>query len=116
MTQKLYERDIIPAKEEGDEAPMNMTDAESMLSHLSGQWVIIDSGTKIHAEYKFKNFKKALKFVNEVGVIVDAAMHHPDISLGWGYVHLDIQTHSIGGLHDADFVLASKADKIYLDI
>lgn len=107
----LCEMDISPAKK-GDVA-LDSASAKGLLESLSGYWSLIDGITKIHAEYKFKNFKKALDFVNELGAIADAAMHHPDIKLGWGYVHLDIQTHSIGGLHQADFVLAAKADKIF---
>lgn len=107
----LCEMDISPAKK-GDVA-LDSSNAKDLLESLSDHWILIDGFTKIHAEYKFKNFKKALGFVNELGAIADAARHHPDIRLGWGYVHLDIQTHSIGGLHQADFILAAKADKIF---
>lgn len=107
----LSEMKIVPAKK-GD-SPLNKDDAQVFLDKLSDNWSFLDQATKIHAEYKFKNFKKALLFVNELGAIADAAMHHPDIKLGWGYVHLDVQTHSIGGLHQADFVLAAKIDVLY---
>ena len=38
--------------------------------------------------------------------------HHPDISFGWGYAKIKIFTHAIKGLHESDFVLAAKIDKI----
>jgi 4a-hydroxytetrahydrobiopterin dehydratase len=114
MIQDLHKESIHPAQK-GDVA-MSIGEAGEMLTHLSDAWSLRDLGRKIYVEYKFKNFKKALEFVNKLGVIADDAMHHPDISLGWGYVRLEIQTHSIGGLHQADFVLAAKADQIYKDI
>jgi len=35
---------------------------------------------------------------------------HPDITLGWGYVGIRLQTHAAGELHENDFILAAKID------
>ena len=51
-------------------------------------------------------------FVNKVGDIAEKENHHPDISFGWGYCKVKIFTHAIKGLHESDFVLAAKIDKI----
>lgn len=67
---------------------------------------------EITKDFKFSNFLKALKFVNKVGVLSEKEGHHPDISLGWGYVSIKLFTHAINGLSVNDFVLASKIDKI----
>ena len=40
--------------------------------------------------------------------------HHPDIKFGWGYSEIKITTHSIKGLSENDFILASKIDNISL--
>tara|TARA_R110000868_G_scaffold411035_1_gene701446 strand:- start:22618 stop:22959 length:342 start_codon:yes stop_codon:yes gene_type:complete len=109
----LAEKEIIPAKK--GSAPYSLTEAQSMLEKVGEPWHLNEDATKIHVSYKFKNFKRALQFVNELGMIADAAMHHPDIQLGWGYVNLEIQTHSIGGVQEADFVLAAKSQRIYED-
>ena len=37
--------------------------------------------------------------------------HHPDISFGWGYVTVYLSTKKIKGLHDNDFIIASKIDR-----
>tara|TARA_Y100000296_G_scaffold22821_1_gene26978 strand:- start:1163 stop:1516 length:354 start_codon:yes stop_codon:yes gene_type:complete len=107
----LQNETIKPVKEGA--SPFTKEEVREFLAQLSDQWVVDDDYTKIRVEFKFKNFKKALDFVNAVGEVADAAMHHPDITLGWGYAHLEIQTHSISGLHKADFVLAAKADALY---
>ena len=38
--------------------------------------------------------------------------HHPDIECGWGYCRIRYQTHSIGGLHENDFICAAKIDAL----
>ena len=63
-------------------------------------------------EFKFENFLNAQTFVNKVGTIAETEGHHPDIWFGWGYAKIKIQTHAINGLHESDFVLAAKIDRI----
>ena len=78
-------------------------------TELNG-WVDVDQ-KKIEKEYKFKNFKAALSFVNKVGELAEYEGHHPDINLyGWNKVKLTLSTHAIGGLSENDFILASKID------
>ena len=84
----------------------------SYLRNELKDWV--DVGKKqIEKEYKFKNFKEALEFVNKVGELAESEGHHPDINLhGWNKVKLTLSTHAIGGLSENDFILASKIDRV----
>lgn len=66
----------------------------------------------IYKEFKFKNFKEALKFVNKVGKIAEKEGHHPDIYFTWGKCKIELFTHAVKGLSENDFILASKIDKI----
>lgn len=66
----------------------------------------------IEKEFVFRNFKEALNFVNKVGGIAEKEGHHPDIYLSWGKVKVITYTHKINGLHENDFILASKIDKL----
>jgi 4a-hydroxytetrahydrobiopterin dehydratase len=50
--------------------------------------------------------------VDEVGKLAEAEGHHPDINLGWGYAIVSLQTKKIKGLHENDFIMASKIDRI----
>jgi len=64
-------------------------------------------------EWKFKNFRMALAFVNAVGAAAEELKHHPDIEFGWGYVRLKITTHDAGNLlTDKDFQLAQRIDQL----
>lgn len=69
-------------------------------------------GKKIRRVYRFRNFKNALTFVNQVGSIAEAEGHHPDIYLAYGRVEIVIWTHAINGLSENDFILAAKIDTI----
>jgi 4a-hydroxytetrahydrobiopterin dehydratase len=66
----------------------------------------------IEKEFVFKDFKAALSFTNKVGKIAEKEGHHPDIFLSWGKVKIITYTHKINGLHENDFILAAKIDKL----
>ncbi len=66
----------------------------------------------IEKDFYFKNFKQALDFTNKVGKIAEKEGHHPDIYLSWGKVKVITYTHKINGLHENDFILAAKIDRI----
>jgi len=53
----------------------------------------------------------SLAFVNRIGELAERVGHHPDVALSWGKVRLDLWTHKIDGLSEADFVLAAKCDR-----
>lgn len=79
------------------------------LSNLSG-WN--NKEEKLTKRFEFANFSDSLAFVNKAGAIADAADHHPDIRMGWGYAEFDITTHDRGGITEFDFDLAKKIDAI----
>ena len=59
-----------------------------------------------------QNFAGALAFVQRAGDLAEAEGHHPDISFGWGYATVSLQTKKIKGLHENDFIMAAKLDQI----
>ncbi|MFN0278275.1 MAG: 4a-hydroxytetrahydrobiopterin dehydratase [Pyrinomonadaceae bacterium] len=77
------------------------------LSTLKG-WTAEDKSLNKHL--KFENFASALRFVNRVGELAEAADHHPDITFGWGYADIALTTHDRGGITDVDVALARKID------
>jgi 4a-hydroxytetrahydrobiopterin dehydratase len=44
--------------------------------------------------------------------LAEAEGHHPDISFGWGYATVSLRTKKIKGLHENDFIMATKLDRI----
>lgn len=67
---------------------------------------------RLFKEFKFKDFKETLKFVNKVSKIAEKEGHHPDFYFTWGKCNIELFTHSIKGLSENDFILAAKIDKI----
>ena len=43
----------------------------------------------------------------------EAEGHHPDIRFGWGNVTVVMQTKKIKGLHENDFIMAAKIDRLF---
>ena len=65
---------------------------------------------KISHQFKFKDFKEAMAFVNKVADLAEREGHHPDIHIFYNKVTIELWTHFIGGLHENDFILASKIE------
>lgn len=64
--------------------------------------------------FLFKDFLAAMRFVNQVADLAEAAGHHPDIDIRYNRVRLGLVTHDAGGLTSKDFSLAASADKLVL--
>ena len=56
------------------------------------------------------DFAEALAVVNTVGLLAEAADHHPDIDIRWNAVTLRLSTHSAGGITEKDLSLAAEID------
>ena len=95
----------------GKTPKLKTEEISNYLSQLS-RWSVNDEQEMIFKRFKFSNFKKSLIFANKIGELADKEGHHPDISLGWGYVLIMLHTHSIKGLSINDFILAAKIDNI----
>jgi 4a-hydroxytetrahydrobiopterin dehydratase len=72
-----------------------------------------ENQTTIAREWAFADFGEAMEFVNRVAGVAETFNHHPDIRLhGWNKVHLELSTHSEGGLTQADFDMAARIDDL----
>jgi len=69
-------------------------------------------GKVISRRFVFADFASALRFVNRVGKLAEAANHHPDIIINYNEVRLALTTHDEGGLTMRDFRLARKINEL----
>jgi 4a-hydroxytetrahydrobiopterin dehydratase len=106
---ELAAKTCVPCR--GGVPPMAKTEAERYLRKAPG-WALIDDGRLIERKLTFKNFKEALAFVNQVGALAEEEGHHPDIAFGWGYATVSLHTHKIKGLHENDFIMAAKINRL----
>jgi 4a-hydroxytetrahydrobiopterin dehydratase len=105
----LAERELKPPR--GEEVkPLQGEQLQKLSDELNNDWQVVDD-ERLEKSYKFDNFKQALDFTNEVGAMAEEVDHHPEICLSWGRASITIWTHSIGGLSEADFVFAARADR-----
>ena len=74
-------------------------------------WEVVE-GHHLRREFRFRNFREALDFVNRVGEMAEDQGHHPDVRFGWGYAEVTVFTHKIDGLTENDFILAAKVDRL----
>ncbi|MES2470932.1 MAG: 4a-hydroxytetrahydrobiopterin dehydratase [Patescibacteria group bacterium] len=88
-------------------------DAETIHTYLADTpgWHVID-GKKIVREFEFKDFVRAISFVNKVADIAETEGHHPDIHINYNKVKLELWTHAVGGLMENDFIVAAKINKM----
>ena len=74
-------------------------------------WELHDDAHRIERTFRFRNFREAGAFVQEIGELAEAEGHHPDLCLSWGRVDATLYTHKINGLTESDFVMAAKIDR-----
>ena len=75
-------------------------------------WELRDDVRRIERASRFRNFREALAFVQQAGELAESEGHHPDISFGWGHATVSLSTKKIKGLHENDFIMASKIDRM----
>lgn len=107
--QDLIKKHCVPC--EGDTKPLGKEEIAKNLMHLKSSWAILDD-KEIQKTFKFKNFVKAVSFVNKVADIAEEEQHHPDITINYNKVKIALSTHSIKGLSINDFILAAKIEFI----
>ncbi len=95
----------------GEGTALTADEAQALMHEVKG-WELAADGRAIHRQYKFKNFLGALEFTNRLGALAEAEGHHPDLTLGWGYVGVTLTTHHFNALTRNDFILAAKINDL----
>ena len=109
MAANLADKTCVPCR--GGIPPLDAAAAKLLLSQAPS-WVLMDDAHRIEHTFRFSDFKKALEFVNRIGELAEGEGHHPDIHFGWGYATISLHTHKIKGLHENDFIMATKIDRL----
>ena len=91
--------------------PLRPEEWQPLSTELHADWHVVD-GHHLSRSFRFPNFAEALAFTNRVGALAEEVGHHPDLYLAWGRVRVEIWTHKIDGLHEADFVFAARCDRL----
>ena len=105
----LADRECVACR--GGVPPLKGEALQKLAAQLGAGWQVIDE-RHLEKGYRFKDFRRALDFTNQVGELAESVGHHPDIYLAWGKVKLTLWTHKIDGLSESDFIFAAKADAL----
>lgn len=82
---------------------------EALLTSVSG-WQL--AGDRIRKHLRFADFRAAMAFLNAMAELAESEGHHPDFSVHYSTVDVEIWTHAAGGLTENDFILAAKIDAL----
>jgi 4a-hydroxytetrahydrobiopterin dehydratase len=67
-------------------------------------------GDEIVKTYEAPSFPDAIRFVDRIAELAEAADHHPDLDIRYRKVRVALSTHSEGGITDKDFGLAGQIE------
>jgi 4a-hydroxytetrahydrobiopterin dehydratase len=90
-------------------AALSAAEINQRLENMEG-WSC--SANALHKQYTFQSFLPGIQFVNKIAEAAERAGHHPDITINYNVVSIDLSTHSEGGVTQKDFDLASQIDQI----
>jgi 4a-hydroxytetrahydrobiopterin dehydratase len=105
----LAKKKCIPC--EGNVPPLSQGEAMEFLKQLD-DWSLIDAAHLLAKSFRFKDFAHTMGFVNKVAAIAEEEGHHPDLTVSYDNVTIELMTHAIGGLSENDFIVAAKIDEI----
>ena len=93
---------------------LTLQEAEELNKQVEG-WNIeeVKGHLQISKEFWFADFKESLGFVDKVGVLAEEQGHHPNIYIIYNKVKIVLYTHIIRGLHENDFVMAAKIERLF---
>jgi len=104
----LSEKTCVPCR--GGISPLTRQEFEPFLKELPN-WQVVDD-RRLKKTYKTKDFADSLNLANRIGQLAEEQGHHPDLTVRWGELIIDLWTHKIDGLSESDFILAAKIDKL----
>jgi len=113
----LAQQSCVPCR--GGVPPLGDAEIAPLLAQLDPQWRVLQredakrgSVMLLARAYRFENFASALDAAVRVGAMAEEQQHHPDLTIAWGRLGVDVWTHKIGGLTESDFVFAAKCDAL----
>lgn len=89
---------------------LSRQDVVPLLNQLK-DWEVIED-KQIRKSFVTADFAQSLELANKIGAIAESEGHHPDLLVSWGLLRVDLWTHKVNGLTEADFILAAKIDNM----
>ena len=110
----LADRNIEPLSRES-KSP-STEEIKELLNQIPS-WKVNYSGEGkfYYLERKFKcsAYPAVISFHNQVAELAETVQHHPEMTTEYHFLTVKWWSHSVGGLHLNDFIMAAKCDQFY---
>lgn len=70
----------------------------------------------LHAHFATADFTQGVELVRRIGAAADAAGHHPDVDLRYGYVAVVLVSHDVSAVTERDLAMAEQISAIAADL
>ena len=97
---------------QGGIPPLNKEEIKKFKNLVDNDWNV-ENDKKIFREFVFSDYQTGINFTNKVAELAEDEGHHPYIHINFKKIKVILFTHKIDGLHENDFLMASKIDKMY---
>ena len=97
---------------QGGIPPLNSNEIQNFMELINPDWEVLEE-KKIFRDFMFDDYNSAIRFTNSVAELSEIQGHHPYIHINFKTVRVIVFTHKINGLHENDFLLASKIDELF---
>jgi 4a-hydroxytetrahydrobiopterin dehydratase len=110
MQPRLKDRRCVPC--EAGTPPLDDATTRLLLGEVPSWGLKVEAGKppRIARQFEFVDFLAAMAFVGRVASIAEEEQHHPDFCVHYNRVEVTLWTHTVRGLSENDFILASKLD------
>ncbi len=109
----ISEKKCVPCQ--GGIPPLNEIEINKFIKELDSEWQVYQF-KELRKEFEFQTYQSAISFSNKIAELAEIEGHHPFIHINFKKVVIILFTHKIDGLHENDFILAAKCDKIFKTI
>ena len=107
----LTKKKCVPCEGLADQ--LTVEEENKFLEELSDWQINRDGVHCIKRDYNLIHFRDSISFVNKIADLSENEGHHPNITILYNLVIIEIYTHAINGLSENDFILAAKIDDIF---
>lgn len=107
----LTKKKCVPC--EGGTPPLTDRQINNYKPYIQKEWLVLGQ-KKLRRVFTFKDFVQSMQFVNAIANIAENEGHHPDLTISYNSVTVEVWTHAIDGLSENDFILAAKIDEVHI--
>ena len=91
---------------------LSIEEKENLLKSIHVDWELNQIHTRLKRRVKLNQMVEPVKIANLIAVLADKEWHHPELRIGFGYLEVEIWTHTENDVVENDFKFASKVDEI----